>query len=107
MKKPEVVIGVGVALCLFLGTWYFLTPKYGKVSHEAYQFATALYGASLAKSEDRIRTVENMLEKSSGEGAKVSDVERKWLLKIIEDAKNGAWERASRSARVMMEDQVE
>jgi hypothetical protein len=82
---------------------------FGEVSQDAYQVAQALYGCCLAKSERHLDAVEAMLE-SDGSGdqpLQISAEERKWLDAMIATARDGRWESAAKSARRMMENQVQ
>ncbi|MEM7454382.1 MAG: hypothetical protein AAF456_08495 [Planctomycetota bacterium] len=79
---------------------------YGKVSQSAYEVATATYSASLARSLERIESVEELLEEDSRLAA-MSEQEVRWLRDILDSAKAGHWEEAADAARMMMEDQVE
>ncbi len=106
------VIG-GILLSLFIAVGIFwATRGYGKISPNGYDYATALYGACLAKSEPRIARVAIMLEQEQSKPTgdpidRISQRERGWLEGIVQLARQDQWERAAKMARRMMEDQVE
>ena len=60
-----------------------------KVSYPAYQVATALYGASLAKSEPRIEAIQDLLNNGNDklDVTGITETERQCLQDIIEDAR--------------------
>ena len=106
------VIGVVLSLvALGIGITYWQSPRYGRVSHEAYQFATALYGAALAESPGRVDSIADKLEDTNptenrNDPESLSSNELRWLQGIIESARRGRWNQAARNARRMMEEQV-
>ena len=101
MKRSLIALTVAVAAVLVA---YWLKPGYGEVSPLTYEFSKALYGACQTQSEQRLSKVHGLLE--SEVGSKLPRQERKWLEAIIEQASSGQWERATKQARRMLEDQV-
>ncbi len=97
-----IIVVIGLAV---VAMGFFFNRGYGKVSPRTYECATALYGACLAKSEERIAKVEALFDEPDTE--EIPSTERVWLERIIEQAKRGEWKKASAAARRMMEDQVE
>jgi len=95
--------GVVVILLACLVIWSF--SGYGEVSEKTYQFATAAYGASMARSPERIAKLEEMLGEQTFRDA-LSAPEIGWCENILDQANNGDWTRAAESARRIMEDQV-
>ena len=79
---------------------------YGSVSDRAYEYSTATYSACLAKSTERLDRIEEMLS-AEGTESTMEPHEVVWIEKIIDEARSGNWESAAKSARRMMEDQVE
>lgn len=96
-----ILIGAAIMFCSSQG--------YGKVSPRAYEVSTALYGACLAKSDARLESIEGLLDEDAEaeDASTVSEDERRWLESMIRTARDGDWESAAKSARRMMEDQVE
>lgn len=86
--------------------WCFASPGYGKVGYKTYQFATAIYGACLAKSTSRIETVEHLLQADCEGEDPIIEVERRWLMEIMDQAKNDQWDSAATKAKKMMNDQL-
>ena len=80
---------------------------YGKVSPDAYQVATALYGSCLAESDQRLQSVSLLVSDESEQPLELSDSERRWFESMIRTAEGGDWKSAAKSAKRMMEDQVE
>ena len=97
------VMVIGAAIMV----WF--SQGYGKVSPRAYEVSTALYGACLAKSDARLESIEGLLDEGAEteDASTVSEDERRWLESMIRTARDGDWESAAKSARRMMEDQVE
>ncbi len=90
-----------IGLILFTGC-----GSYGEVSERAYEIATATYGACLAKDENRLAKIEELLndqEFASDLSAEESD----WILQMVTTARSGDWESAAKSAKQMMLDQVQ
>ncbi|MDB4778365.1 hypothetical protein OAG68_02805 [bacterium] len=103
--KHTILILIAVALAA--GAVYFLCNQgYGKVSRRTYDMATAIYGACLARSENRVDKIQQLLSQDTAETSDMSIRERKWLNNIIQKAKNGNWESAAKAAKRIMEDQV-
>ncbi len=94
-----------IAISGFL-VWCFGNPGYGKVGDKTYQFATAIYGACLAKSQTRIETIEQLLQADRDGDDPISEVEEGWLKEIIDLAKNDQWDSGAAKAKMMMNDQV-
>jgi hypothetical protein len=86
---------------------FLFNRGYGKVSPDAYEVSKALYGACLAKNEDRLEAVELLLDRQTEKQIVLNAKERRWIESMIDAARSGDWESASKSARRMMEDQVE
>lgn len=86
--------------------WCFASPGYGKVGDKTYQFASAIYGACLAKSTSRIETIEHLLQTDCEGEDPIIEVERRWLTEIMDQAKNDQWDSAAAKAKMMMNDQV-
>ena len=63
----------------------------------------------LAKSDARLESIEGLLDEDADREHTpgVSQDERRWLESMIQTARDGDWESAAKSARRMMEDQVE
>jgi len=104
-KKPLWIAAASVAtLFLFVSFVWWLNQGYGEVSPLAYQYSKALYRACQTKDETHLRRIEEMISGSAPQD--MPENERRWLMAIIEKARNGKWQAASRKARRMMEDQV-
>ena len=100
----------GLIFCMLLfgaAIMFWSTRGYGKVSPDAYEVSKALYGACLAKNEQRLQALDVLLDGDADGSFTVSEAERKWLEAMIDTAKDGDWKAAAQSARRMMEDQVE
>lgn len=78
---------------------------YGEISDNAYDLATATYGACMAQDMARIERVKKMLEDEAF-AAGLTTSEIGWFELIIDDAQNEDWETAASSAKRMLEDQV-
>lgn len=78
---------------------------YGSVSPRTYELAKSLYSISSTKSMERLDSFDDLLEhlKDSGE---LPDREYDWLKSISQTARAGKWERASKQARRILQDQV-
>lgn len=112
MKNRSLISTVLVVVTLFVaGVAYWCNSGYGKVSHDAYEVAKALYGACLSRSDERVNQVAMLLEEadevSASGSIEINDTERRWLNTMISTAREGNWKSAAKSARRMMEDQVE
>lgn len=108
----KTILGVVIAVVIVgVSIFYFADRGYGKVSSGTYDVASALYAACLAKSDERLNRIELLLnggdEDSPGEKPELTEKEAEWLSRIIRTARGGKWEKAARSARRIMEDQVE
>lgn len=77
---------------------------YGEVSKQTYDFATALYPACLAKSEERVEKVEALLDDETRTD-QMSEEELGWIRDIVSQAKAGKWESAAAAAKRMLKDQ--
>lgn len=78
---------------------------YGEVSPAAYQYAQSLYGLANRKASDRIELVSQKIDEALQSEA-ISAREAQWLEDIVDLARQGDWERAQKSSRRMMQDQV-
>ena len=96
-----------IALLVIVGIYLSSGRGYGKVTDRSYKVATALYGACLSKSEERLEKVSLLIVDDEGVDAPIPSHERAWLTSIVEQAQNGDWESAAQSSKRMMEDQVE
>ena len=108
-KPPKSSAAIFAPLLLAAVCLVGCNAGFGEVSQDAYQVAQALYGCCLAKSEAHLDAVESMLESggSDAQPLQISAEERKWLTAMIATARGGGWESAAKSARRMMEDQVQ
>lgn len=82
--------------------WRYYPNGYGKVDQKSYQISQAIYSASLERDLGRVQRVEAKLNAAD---LQIPDLERQWLLEIIEDAKSGNWDSAIRMSRRMLKDQ--
>ena len=99
---------IAIFLVLAVVVYLWVNNGYGKVSPKTYELSKALYGACLAKSDERIEKVDLILSAESARGGvEITRQEKAWLNRIIRKARNGKWEAAAKSSRRMMEDQVE
>lgn len=121
-QKPRrnVIVSGLVGVAVLIGGWMWLNAGYGKISYPAYQTATALYGACLAKSDARVAKVRRLISRTStSDGAddneagpadldlsKITYQEHAWLRSIITQAENGRWEAAAAAAKQMMDEQI-
>jgi len=94
-----------ISLSAFVLFYLFSDRGPGKVSGTTYQAATALYGASMAKSSERIDAVSEFLDEQSSE--EVSQSEMDLLNRIVDLGRSGEWKKAASTARRIMEDQIE
>ena len=79
---------------------------FGTISDNAYQLATATYGACMAQSVERLDRVQSMLDDEEFVSG-MSKKEVRWFKSIFEQARNNQWQAAAQTAKRMMEDQVE
>ena len=100
----KLVFALLAIVLLVVGSWW-MNRGYGTVSHQTYEFSKAIYGACLAKSEQRLDKIEELLDDPSN--AELPSHERKWLETIIADARAENWKTASKKARRMMENQAQ
>lgn len=115
------VVFTFATVVIFAVGWLYINADYGEVSYPAYQAATALYGACLAKSETRVAKIQTLIEpagaleveernKNSNDSlglTKITDQERAWLQSIITKAEDGRWDAAAAAAKQMMVDQID
>jgi len=107
MSNGKVVLPIIGVLLIGAAVFFWSSRGYGEVSPDAYAVSKALVGACQAKSSERLEAVIALLDKDADTPLSVSDTERGWLESIIKTAKGGDWEFAAKSARRMMDDQVE
>jgi len=98
---------LAVGLLVIVGIYLSTGRGYGKVTDRSYKVATALYGACLSKSEERLEKVSLLIVDDEGVDEPIPSHERAWLEAIVEQAQDGNWESAAKSSKRMMEDQVE
>lgn len=79
---------------------------YQGISPTAYQYAKALYNVTNRKRSEKLDEVNNLITSSKREGT-ITTKEADWLLEIVNDAREGNWEAAQKTARQMMRDQVQ
>lgn len=105
-SRATIATGLLIAV-LMAGLIIFLNRGYGKVSHEAYQMATAIYGACLSESEPRIQKIQRLLNQGNEtfDMTKISSHEKRWLDDIIQQAHEGQWAEAASAAKQIMEAQ--
>ena len=101
VKKLSIALFVVV---LILGSFWWANRGYGTVSPQTYEFSKAIYGACLARSEQRLDKIEEMLAEPANDA--IPAHERKWLEAIISNARAENWKTASEKARSMMEEQT-
>ena len=85
--------------------YWFSQESYGKISDNAYQLATATFGACKAKSVERLDKIDELLEDESF-SSQMTKQEIAWFTKLIDRARNGNWEGAAKSAEQMMKEQI-
>ena len=78
---------------------------YQGISPTAYQYAKALYNVTNRKRGEKLDEVNNLITSSKREGT-ITTQEANWLREIVDDAREGNWEAAQKTARQMMRDQV-
>lgn len=78
---------------------------YGDVSPMTYEYAKALYSITNRKDATRLDQVKSQIEAALDE-EQLSEQEADWLSQIIDNAAAGRWDKANRSARQIMEDQL-
>ena len=108
VKHVGLTVGLMVAVVVIVMIlMFFLNRGYGKVSHEAYQVATALYGACLSKSAPRIEKIQELLHGGSAEfdATSISPREKQWLIEVVRQAQESQWGAAAAAAKRMMVDQ--
>lgn len=100
-------IGIGIGLLfVLLGIGYvWLNRGYGEVSEHGYDFAVALFSAVNQKDKARLGKVAEMVDESR-ENGRITDREAGWLKGIVDDGLADRWDRAARSVRRLMQDQV-
>ena len=79
---------------------------YQGISPTAYQYAKALYNVTNRKRGEKLDEVNNLITSSKREGT-ITTQEANWLREIVDDAREGNWEAAQKTARQMMRDQVQ
>ncbi len=79
---------------------------YPEVSPKTYELSKALYSVCNQKSEERLQTVQKLIQ-SSLEQKEINDSEADWLNGIIAQAQEGNWATATQEVRQMMEDQID
>ena len=79
---------------------------YQGISPTAYQYAKALYNVTNRKRGEKLDEVNNLITSSKREGT-ITTQEANWLREIVDDAREGNWEAAQKTARQMMSDQVQ
>ena len=86
---------------------FFLTScnKYGEISPVAYEYAKALYAVTNRKATDRLDDVQQQIENAE-DHHELSTKEARWLLQIVQLARQEDWQSASQKARQMMEEQI-
>ena len=96
-----------IVVVIVVALTFFLDRGYGKVSREAYQVATALYGACLSKSAPRIEKIQELLHDGGLEfdATSISPQEKRWLQDVVQQAQESQWASAAAAAKRMMVDQ--
>jgi predicted small lipoprotein YifL len=75
--------------------------RYGPISRNAYDYATALYSATNGKSADRVDDIDRRIH-SALDAGKLTREEAEWLGAIIADARSGEWQTAAEECRALM-----
>lgn len=91
---------------LLLGLLVMTGCGYGDVSPVTYEIAKSLYNISNRKLSDHVHVAKEQIT-TSCECGEISEKEAKWLLAIAKDAERECWQQAMKSARRLMEDQVQ
>ena len=78
---------------------------YGEVSPTTYELAKSLYNISNRRLPGKLATAKAKIATAREDGD-ISKKEAQWLNTIIAQAEQDNWQRAMKSARRMMEDQV-
>ena len=79
---------------------------YPKVSSRTYEIAKALYAVCNREQSDKLESVVALINDSLHDGS-ISTAESRWLRAVIEQARAGEWESATRETRQILEDQIE
>jgi len=90
---------------LMLGTVMLAGCGYPEVSPQTYAISKALYSVCNQKSQERLKTVQELIQKSL-ENEEISAREADWLKAIIAQAEAGEWEAALLETRQIMDDQT-
>lgn len=78
---------------------------YPEVSPQTYQLSKALYTACNCRNEEHLDKACEALE-TAAESEEITEKEAKWLMAIVDQAREGEWELAATEARSILEDQV-
>lgn len=98
-----------LAVCLLLTmitVWYFSRGGYGEIGPQAYELSKALYSITNRHDAARLDALASRIE-SSRSSAEITATEANWLAGIVEQARHGQWAAATKSARRLLEDQVQ
>ena len=96
----SVILLVGA---LVFAAIFWMNQGYGEVSQQAYEFSKAIYRACLAKSEERLDQIQDMMNESP---EALPSHERAWLEAMISDGRSDNWQVAAKKARTLMEEQA-
>ena len=95
-----------LGLCLLVVSLVISGCGYGEVSPKTYELAKSLYSISNRKLSDKLDVAKEQIQLAHA-GQEISDQEASWLHDIVERAENERWDQAMKSARRIMEDQVD
>ena len=78
---------------------------YGEMSERGYEFSMSLFSACNRQDLPRVEKIETLVNQARSSG-ELQSAEARWIEGIIVAAKQGKWEKASRSVRELMESQI-
>lgn len=106
MNVRKSIAGGVAILVLAIGLVLWLNMGYDKMSKKGYEFALALISICNREDSERLLILAEQID-AAQESGELPKYDANVLLDITERAQSGKWEKASRSIRQLLEDQVE
>lgn len=96
--------GVTVVLVAVGFTGYFMSG-YREISPNAYQYARSLYTICNQRDSQRLEKIVTLME-ADVRSQKISEQDRRYLMRLVQAAEAGDWQKAQESIRKLLEVQV-
>lgn len=104
LRATKSLTGVTVVLVAIGFTGYFMSG-YREISPNAYQYTRSLYTICNQRDSQRLEKIVTLIE-ADFRSQKISEQDRRYLMRLVQTAEAGDWQKAQERIRKLLEVQV-